>query len=96
MIELPIGKGKSLFNNVPKWLDEAIGGWQVSTLFTFHTGNPLTCSASNQYNTNYDNSSYCILAPGVGSVPASTLQFDQTHVPSIFGNTSIGSDFVPG
>ena len=96
VIELPFGKGKALFNNVPNWLDEAIGGWQVSTLFTFRTGNPLTCTSSNQYNTNYDNTAYCILAPGVGSVPGSTLQFDQTGVPSLFANTNLGADFVPG
>jgi hypothetical protein len=96
VIELPVGKGKSLFGNAPMWVDEIIGGWQVSTLFTFRTGNPITCSANNQYNTNYDNSAYCILAPGVGSVPAGTLQFDQLGIPNIFANTNIGADFVPG
>ncbi len=96
VIELPIGKGKALFSGVRNWVDEIIGGWQISTLFTFHTGNPITCTSSNQYNTNYDNTAYCILAPGVGAVPASTLQFDQTHVPSLFANTSVGADFVPG
>ena len=96
MIELPFGKGKSLLGSAPMWLDEIVGGWQVSTLFTFHTGNPLSCSTTNQYNTNYHISSLCILAPGVGSVPASTFQFDQLGVPSLFPNTAVGADFVPG
>lgn len=96
VIELPVGKGKPLFGNAPKVLDGFIGGWQVATLFSFRTGTPLSCSASNQYNTNYDISSLCMLAPGVSSVPANKLQFDQLGIPSIFANTSIGADFVPG
>jgi hypothetical protein len=96
VVELPVGRGKSLFSNTPKVVNGIIGGWQISTLFSFRTGNPLSCSASNQYNTNYDITSYCILAPGVKAVPANKLQFDQGGVPSIFANTSAGADFVPG
>jgi hypothetical protein len=96
VIELPVGKGKAFLGSAPMWLDEIVGGWQVSTLFTFHTGNPITCTSNNQYNTNYDNTAYCILAPGIGSVPSSTLQFDQLKVPSLFANTNVGADFVPG
>jgi hypothetical protein len=96
VIALPIGKGKSLFGNAPKFVDAVIGRWQVSTLFSFNTGKPITCTASAQFNTNYHSSSYCILAPGVANVPANHLQFDQLGIPSIFANTSAGADFVPG
>jgi hypothetical protein len=96
VVELPLGKGKALLGNAPKWLDEIVGGWQVSSIFTFHTGNPLSCSTTNQYNTNYHVSSLCILAPGISSVPSSTLQFDQLGIPSLFANTNVGADFVPG
>jgi hypothetical protein len=96
VVELPVGKGKALFGNAPKVVNGIIGGWQVATLFTFHTGNPIACSASSQYNTNYDNSSYCMLAPGVGALPANKLQFDQLGVPNMFANTNVGADFVPG
>jgi hypothetical protein len=96
VVALPVGKGKSLFGNTPKVVDGIIGGWQVSTLFSFHTGNPITCTASSQFNTNYHSSSYCILAPGVAAVPANHLQFDQLGIPSIFANTNVGADFVPG
>jgi hypothetical protein len=68
----------------------------VSTLFNFHTGNPIQCIASNQYNTNYDFESYGILAPGVKRAPSSGLQFDQLGIPSMFTNTNAGADFVPG
>jgi hypothetical protein len=94
-VELPVGKGKHFANNVPKWADQIIGGWQVSTLYAFHTGQPLACSGSGMYNTNYDYSSLCVLAPGVGSVPANGLTFDQLGIPSLFSNTSAGNSFVP-
>src|SRR5262249_48606396 len=55
----------------------------------------LNCTASGMYNTNYLNSSYCVLAPGVASVPANGLTFDQLGIPSLFNNTSAGNDFVP-
>jgi hypothetical protein len=96
VVELPFGRGKSLFANAPKIVDGIVGGWQVSTLFTFRTANPIACSASGIYNTNYLSSSLCILAPGVVNAPVTKLQFDQTGVPSLFANTSAGNDFVPG
>ena len=64
VIELPVGKGKAFFSNAPKLVDGIIGGWQVSTLFNFHTGNPVQCIASYQYNTNYDRESLCHACTG--------------------------------
>jgi hypothetical protein len=95
VVELPVGKGKAFFSNAPKVVDGIIGGWQVSTLFNFHTGNPIQCISSYMYNTNYDRESFCMLAPGVKGVPASKLQFDQLGIPSMFANTTAGNEFVP-
>jgi hypothetical protein len=87
VVEVPIGKGKALLGHIPTWLDYAIGGWQASTLFTFRTGLPLTCTDSGVYNVNYDNSAYCVVKPG-STLPANAFTFDSTGVPSIFSNTS--------
>ncbi len=38
---LPIGKGKMLLSNDGKVLDEVIGGWQVNSIVTSHSGFPL-------------------------------------------------------
>jgi len=38
---LPIGKGKMLFSNDRKIVDEVIGGWQVNSIVTSHSGFPL-------------------------------------------------------
>jgi hypothetical protein len=96
VVDLPVGKGKHFLTNAPNWLDQAIGGWQVSTLYTFRTGNPLTCSSSGQYNTNYDLSSLCMLGPGITALPAHGLTFDQFGIPNLFSNTNVGNDLVPG
>jgi hypothetical protein len=36
--DLPIGHGQWLLNGAPRWLDEAVGGWQVSGIVTWRTG----------------------------------------------------------
>jgi hypothetical protein len=95
VVELPVGKGKRFAGRVSNWLDEIIGEWQVTGLYTFRTGTPLNCTASGMYNTNYLSSSYCNLAPGVTVVPANGLTSDQFGVPSLFTNTNAGNDFVP-
>jgi hypothetical protein len=38
--ELPVGRGKRYVANTPFWLNEAIGGWTVSGLPSWHTGTP--------------------------------------------------------
>lgn len=40
--DLPIGRGKAIGANAPLWADEAIGGWEISGIPAWHTGNPWT------------------------------------------------------
>jgi hypothetical protein len=93
VVELPVGKGKTFANRIPAWLDYAIGGWQVSTLFSYRTGQPLSCIDSGVYNVNYETSSYCIVKPG-SALPASGFTFDQNGIPSIFANPSAVNSVV--
>ncbi len=95
VVALPVGKGKALLGRIPGWADQIVGGWQVTTLFTFRTGTPLSCTASGVYNSNYNQQSLCMLDPGVTAAPAHTFQFDQNGLPSDFANTNVGADFVP-
>ncbi|HTX75190.1 MAG TPA: hypothetical protein VMD29_03215, partial [Terracidiphilus sp.] len=46
--ELPIGRGKSLAGNAPLWLNETVGGWEISGIPTWHTGYAWT-AFSNAY-----------------------------------------------
>jgi len=45
--ELPWGRGRHWGSEMPKWMDLAIGSWQVNGIATFSTGTPLGISASN-------------------------------------------------
>src|SRR5262249_7094621 len=40
--QLPLGEGRFLLGSAPRWLQNAIGGWQVGGIFNFLTGAPLT------------------------------------------------------
>ena len=93
VVELPIGPGKALWSSMPKLVDYALGGWQISGLTSYHSGNPLTISDAGVYNTNYDYSSFAILAPGV-KAPVNGLTTDQNGYPNLFANTNVYADYV--
>jgi len=42
--ELPFGRGRSFFGNMPRTLDTVLGGWQVNGIATFSKGTPLAIS----------------------------------------------------
>jgi hypothetical protein len=44
--QLPFGKGKMLAGNSSRWVDEAIGGWSLSGIPTWHSGVADTTSSS--------------------------------------------------
>ncbi len=93
VVELPIGKNKLLLHNASGWLNEIVGGWQVASLISYHSGNPLNVTDSGVYNVNYEYSAIGILAPGA-KLPSNGFTFDQNGIPSIFGNTSAVNSFV--
>jgi hypothetical protein len=66
--DLPFGRGKSLAGSAPRWLDEFIGGWNVSGLPSVHSGNPYFAGA-NAFVAGFANN-----APGILVGPASDLQ----------------------
>ena len=53
LYELPIGKNKMLFRNAPGWVNQIIGGWQVSSVIRYRTGLPSTVAGDLAYNANY-------------------------------------------
>ncbi len=58
--ELPVGRGKQLAGNAPFWLNEAIGGWSISGLPSWHTGNVFFAN-SNAFVAGYANSAPALL-----------------------------------
>jgi hypothetical protein len=93
VVQIPVGKGKWLFGGAKGWVNQIIGGWQATTLLTFHSGTPLTVSDAGDYNVNYDNSAFGVLAPGA-TLPPTHLGFDSNGIPSIFANPDVVNDFV--
>lgn len=45
-VELPIGRGKAFLNNMPGWLNTAIGGWRTNGMWRVSEGRPLAFSTA--------------------------------------------------
>ncbi|HYP52798.1 MAG TPA: carboxypeptidase-like regulatory domain-containing protein [Pyrinomonadaceae bacterium] len=41
LYELPIGRNRALFNNLPRVADAILGGWQMSGIFRYNSGLPF-------------------------------------------------------
>jgi hypothetical protein len=52
--ELPFGKGRMFMGSAPRWVDEAIGGWNVDGVTLWHGGYPWS-GASNAFVASYSN-----------------------------------------
>ena len=95
LYELPMGKGKMLFRDAPGWLNQVVGGWQLSSVIRYRTGLPTAVAGDLAYNANYWLSSLAIVTQPVKTA----VQIDQNGNPSIFGNTGAAGSFedeLPG
>jgi hypothetical protein len=68
---LPFGKGKTFLNDISFWENELVGGWELSGITSWHSGQAWGTS-SNAFVASYSNS-----APGILIGPKSAVQ---THV----------------
>jgi hypothetical protein len=57
---LPVGRGRTFAANIPLWLDELIGGWGISGLPYWHSGDPYTVF-SNAFVASFANDAPAIL-----------------------------------
>ncbi len=58
--ELPFGQGKTFAATIPFWANEIVGGWEISGLPSWHTGNAYNMY-SNAYVTSYANNAAATL-----------------------------------
>jgi hypothetical protein len=65
--ELPIGRSKSIAATAPYWLDEVIGGWELSGLPTWHTGAAYDAQ-SNAFVTSFANDAPATLIGSIGKL----------------------------
>lgn len=92
VVEVPVGEGRKFFSHAPKAVDAVIGGWQVSSLITIHSGLPINVSNGGIYSVNYLSAAIGILRPGA-TMPQGA-HFDQNGIPSVFANTNAVNSFV--
>jgi hypothetical protein len=88
--ELPFGRGKILLGNPAPWLDQIVGGWQLSMLGRFRTGQPVNVSTGGVYPTNYLSSSLAILKPGA-TMPEPGLHFNANGNPALYPLDAVSS-----
>jgi hypothetical protein len=67
--ELPFGRNKAIAATAPLWLNEAIGGWELSGLPSWHTGVAYNASA-NAYITSFANNAPATLLGPTGLLKA--------------------------
>jgi hypothetical protein len=91
LFELPFGQNKRFGRNASKLLDAVIGGWQLSSIFRYHSGLPSTISADGVYPTNYEINSLANLLPGASNHFGKYI--DNNGVPSLFANTSTAGNY---
>lgn len=65
--DLPFGRGRTFAATAPQWLDEAIGGWSVSGLPSWHTGNAYF-AAANAFVAGYANDAPAILVGNIADM----------------------------
>jgi hypothetical protein len=89
--ELPFGKGKAFLHAAPSWVNEIVGGWQVSSIMRFSSGLPSVVQGNYTWNTNYWQNSLAI-----PTAPFQTTKkaFDNNGVPSLFTDTSAVNSFA--
>lgn len=78
LYELPFGKSRKFASDVPAWLDAIIGGWGMTTIFNYQSGEPFTVQ-SGALTTNSTHVSSALL---IGKKPGSNLTY---NVPGIVG-----------
>lgn len=82
--DLPVGKGKQFGSDAGPVLDRVIGGWQLSSIITLHSGNALTLNDFGGWGAYGDHS-------GTNSIGPYTL----ANLPNCNGPINIVDKFVP-
>jgi hypothetical protein len=77
--ELPFGKGKRWGGAVPGWMNQLIGGWSMSGIFNYESGEPYTISSNSRTGNGGHVSSALIVGP-----------LDQGHLQYVTNTSACG------
>lgn len=85
--EIPVGKGKTFFNNMGSIANGFLGGWQLSTVFRYNTGFPITDGFVDiaGWPTNWNIRSYVTRVKNVRTSPT-TSGSNAGGVPNLFSD----------
>jgi hypothetical protein len=107
--DLPFGRGRQFASGVNHAIDQVIGGWQIASDFTFHSGFAIDTSAPDESGTgSYDSRPDCV--SGVSMNGNNQFEVEGTSIgkqflnpaavslpaPGTFGNCQVGSLRGPG
>jgi hypothetical protein len=91
--ELPFGRKHRFGGDVPRWLDYAIGGYELSTSINWASGLPFTAGLSSC--SPYTPAGPCRPNKGSGSFPLKLTEFDPaTHTRTYFVPPGLGGAFT--
>ena len=90
MYELPFGRGRTLLRKAPGWLNQIVGGWQLSSIWRYSTPLASAVEGDLAYNTNYWLSSLAVVNTPTSS---GSVHIDGNGIPSIFPTTSVSTNF---
>jgi hypothetical protein len=77
IFKLPFGRGEQIFRNVNKLADLFLSGWQLTGIFRYNSGLPISAPIDNGGATNWNINSYTTRTFGIRTCP--------THGGSLFG-----------
>lgn len=84
--QLPLGKGRALLGNSNQLVDAILGGWQLSSIFRWNTGLPVTSPYDDgRWATNWDFQSNVTPLTPIHSCPNKPTN----GTPNLFGNCNI-------
>ncbi|MBX3300498.1 MAG: carboxypeptidase regulatory-like domain-containing protein [Acidobacteria bacterium] len=88
VFELPFGRGKTFLRNMSRPLDAVFGGWQLSSIFRFNTGYPITDGMVDVagWPTNWNVRSYVARIRPISSSPTKNGGSNPGKVPNLFSN----------
>jgi hypothetical protein len=82
LYDLPVGRGKRFFGNMPKVLDAAVGGWKTNGIWRFSDGRPLCMTLADGESL----PTYGAQRPKIVSTPKRTHGSDSVWINSYFAN----------
>lgn len=88
VFDVPVGRGRYFFRDMPKAADWFLGGWQLSSIFRFNTGAPISGVSANfvdiyGWPTNWNSRSFVVRVKPVSTSPNKTSGTDANGNPGV-------------